>query len=152
MDFFPPSSPTIRVSAAAWPMGYGSSFVTTKYLRMSAVKINPNSTPPNTTIINFTRFTSASGFNIKIPGNVNANPPAVMAPADIAVCVTLISLMFVFPNSFRKNMETKATKIMGHGNAPSFRATYIELMVKTTAPIAPIIIPLTVSCSLKEVA
>ncbi len=100
----------------------------------------------------FNKSKSASGLSIKIPGNVNAKPPAVIAPADIAVWVTLISLIFVRPNSFKKNMDTRATKIIGHGRAPNFSATYMELMVRTTAPAAPISMPLTVSCSLNEVA
>ena len=41
---------------------------------------------------------------------------------------------------------------MGQGKAPSFKATNMELMVRMIAPTDPMIIPLTVNCSLKDVA
>ncbi|MPN33055.1 hypothetical protein SDC9_180538 [bioreactor metagenome] len=112
------------------------------------MKINPNITPPTVIRIRVKGFISASGFSIQIPGNVKAKPPATIAPADIAVWVTFISLIFVFPHAFNANMETSATNIIGHGKELSFKATNIELMVRIIAPALPIINPLAVSCSL----
>ena len=47
--------------------------------------------------------------------------------------------------ALRQNMETSATKIIGHGSELSLRAMNMELVVITTTPSAPITIPLTVS-------
>ena len=77
---------------------------------------------------------------------VKASPPATMAPADIAVCVTLISCRFVLPHSLSRNMDISTTNIIGHGTELSFRATNMELMVRITLPTDPMIRPLIVSC------
>ena len=146
--FLPPLSPTCRVCAAATPMGYviSASLSTTKYFLISAVNIRPRVTPANVIITNITGFTFASGSSIQIPGTVNASPPATIAPADMAVCVTLISFRLVLPHALRANIETSATNIIGQGNELNFSAMNMELIVIITAPAPPIIIPLTVSC------
>ena len=88
----------------------------------------------------------SSGIIIQIPGMVKASPPETMAPADMAVCVTLISFRLVFPMSFRENIEARATKMIGHGKELSLKAIYIELMVMITDPMTPRTRLLTVSC------
>ena len=91
ITFFEPLSLTCNVSAAACPMAYGNSFVSMKYFRKRAVKISPRATPPSVTASSWGRLTCAPGSSIQMPGMVNAIPPATIAPADMAVCVTLIS-------------------------------------------------------------
>ena len=113
---------------------------------MSAVNIRPKVTPANVIITSITGFTFASGSSIQIPGTVKASPPATIAPADMAVCVTLISFRLVLPHALRANIETSATNIIGQGNELNFSAMNMELIVIITAPAPPIIIPLTVSC------
>ena len=117
-----------------------------KYLRIKAVNIKPKAVPPSAITRSCTREISAFGLRINIPGMVKATPPATIAPADIAVCVTFISLRFVLPRALRQTIENKATNIIGHGSELSFSAINIELQVIITEPIAPITIPLTVSC------
>ena len=120
--------------------------LTIKYFLNNAVKIRPKTTPPKVTTIKSVRLTSACGLSIQIPGIVKARPPATIAPADIAVCVTLISCKFVFPNSFRRNIETNTTNIIGHGKELNFNAINIELIVRIILPTEPIRRPLIVSC------
>ena len=146
MNFFLSLSPTSSVAAAACPIAYGSCCVSIKYLRNSAVKISPRMTPPSVTTSRAVILISASGWSIQIPGIVNASPPATIAPADMAVWVTLISCRFVFPSAFRENMDTRTTNMIGHGRELSFSAMNMELMVRITLPIAPITRPLAVSC------
>ena len=88
----------------------------------------------------------SSGISIHMPGIVNARPPDTMAPADIAVCVTLISFRLVFPMSLRENIDARATNTIGHGRELSLNAMNIELMVMITDPMTPITRLLTVSC------
>jgi len=52
------------------------------------------------------------------------------------------------PRAFSIARDITATKIVGHGRAPIRRATYIELVVITTEPMAPITRLLRVSCLL----
>ena len=146
--FRPPSSPASRVSEAAIPIGKGNFLSSIKYFLTRAVKITPRIVPARVTINRVVKLTSACLSSIQIPGMVNASPPATMDPADIAVCVTLISFKFVFFIAFNIAMDITATKIVGHGRAPIRRATYMELVVIITAPMAPTIILRTVSCSL----
>ncbi len=119
---------------------------------MIPVEIRPTSTPPSTTASSVIALMSASGLSMYSPGMVKATPPATIAPADMAVCVTLISLMFVLPSALRENMDTSATKMIGQGKAPSLSATYMELVVRMTAPRLPMIIPRIVSCCPIETA
>ena len=46
----------------------------------------------------------------------------------------------VFPISFNTDIDSNATKIVGHGRALIFRAMYIELAVITTDPRLPMTI------------
>jgi len=85
-------------------------------------------------------------MSIQMPGIVKARPPETIAPADIAVWVTLISLRLVFPMSFRENIDARATNTIGHGRELSLSAINIELMVMITDPMTPITRLLTVSC------
>ena len=43
-------------------------------------------------------------------------------------------------------MDISTTNMIGHGSELSFRAINMELIVRMILPMAPIIIPLTVSC------
>ena len=140
------------VSEAAMPMGNGKASFSTKCFRTNAENTTPSRAPDKLTAASAVNETSASGSSIQIPGNVKAIPPAIIAPADIAVCVTLISFKFVLPMSFRILMERIATKIVGQGSAPMRSATYMELVVMTTEPRAPMITPLSVNCSENDFA
>ena len=104
---------------------------------------------PTVTIIMWRILTSASGFRMKIPGIVNASPPATIEPADIAVCVTLISFGFVFPRIFSPNMDTSTTNMIGHGSDEAFSATNIDEQVRMIAPMTPIMRPRAVNWALK---
>src|SRR5665648_813299 len=68
------------------------------------------------------------------PGMVNARPPATIAPEDMPVWVTLISLSVVLPNNFNTAIERTATKMVGQGSALIRNAIYIELMPIRIAP------------------
>src|SRR5690606_3159417 len=61
---------------------------------------------------------------IQRPGSVNARPPDIIAPADMAVFAIFISLKVVFPRIFNKAMERTDTKMVGHGKALILRAVY----------------------------
>ncbi len=63
---------------------------------------------------------------IKSPGSVNTSPPATMAPADIPVAATLISLTSRCPNNLMMANDNTATKIVGQGSALARSATYVE--------------------------
>ena len=108
--------------------------------------------PPTVTSMTLRMLNSASLFKMKMPGMVNARPPATMAPADIQVWATLISLTLVLPMAFRANMDARATNMMGQGRDDAFRATNMEEHVKMMEPTTPIIIARAVNCSLKELA
>ena len=111
--------------------------------------MTPNRVPLRVTASSAGKCMGASGFSMWRPGRVKASPPATIPPADIAVCVTLISLTLVLPIPLSRAMDSTATKMVGQGNAPIRSATYTELVVMTTEPSAPIRRLRSVSCSPK---
>ena len=108
--------------------------------------------PPTVTIMTFATLNSALLLRIKMPGMVNARPPATMDPADMQVWATLISLTLVLPSAFRANMDTSATNMMGHGREDAFSATNMDEHVRMTEPMMPMTMARTVNCSLNELA